>query len=125
MDEPPFLLDASRVLEFAFLDAPADRSRRFSTMAGGVPVVLETVSRVVVAQGLVEDVVFLMHCEPDWTSVVVQSFPDLESARASANATYDGVEVRWTPFRALSPAEEKEVQTTRTFLREIAEGDGI
>ncbi len=125
MEEPPILLDGARVLEFATLDSPANRARRFSTIAGGVPVALDSVSRLVIAQNLVEDAVFLMHCEPDWTSVVVQNFPDVETARKAANAAYAELDVPWTKLHELTPAEEREVATTRAFLREIAEGGGI
>ena len=117
-DEPPVLIDGSRVMEFAHVTAPP--GQRIAAVVEGVSLDLDTVSRLVVAEDFVKGGVFLMHCNGDWETLAAAHYADREAARAAAEAAYAGASVAWTPFRALTPAEQREVETTRDFLREIA-----
>ena len=119
---PPILLDGARVVRFALLDP----GRRMATIvADGVPVDSETVSRIAMAEDLVDGTVIAMYCNAEWGSVAAERHPDLETARRAAETAYSGVAIAWTERRA-SAEEEREVQVTRDFLREIARdyGDG-
>lgn len=113
MNEPPILLDGARVLEFAFL---GDSARG---LVDGVALGPEAASRLVVAQNLVEEGVFLLHCSAEWGTVIGESFADVQAARVAAAEAYRGVPIEWVAFRALTPEEAHEVETTRAFLREI------
>jgi hypothetical protein len=118
MSEPPLLLDGARVLEYALLDAGASAGRR-SVVAEGVPFTLDTGSRLAIAEDLAKGGVYLLHCNPDWETLVAAPYADVESARESAQSVYTGIDVHWTPYRELTPAEVAEVETTRAFLKEI------
>jgi hypothetical protein len=119
MDEPPILIDGTRVLAYAILDEQARKSPAFRAMAAGMPLDGNAVARLVVAENLVEDGVFLIHCDDEWGTVAAETFPDAASAQAAAHEAYTGVTIEWTPFRELTEAERREVQVTRDFLREI------
>jgi hypothetical protein len=118
-EEPPILLDGARVVRYAIVDntRPGLRS---GVVAGGVPVDFDVVTRIVMAEDLVDGSVLLMHCNAEWSTVAAERLPDLESAQRTADAAYAGVGMSWTVFRDLTPQEEREVQITRTFLRELA-----
>jgi len=120
-NEPPFILDGARVACHAVLGEPAFR-RGFSFVAGGVTVSPKSVSRVVVTQNLLDDTVFLLHCNEHWETVAVAAADDVEEAKATAAACYEGIDIPWTPFRPLTDAERSEMETTREFLRELAAG---
>lgn len=120
MSEPPLLLDGSRVLEFAILDLKSVPARRMSVVAEGLPMDLGTVTRLVIAEDLVQGGVFLLHCNDDWETFAAGHYHDAEAARRSVQAAYADIGATWTPYRELSAAEAAEVETTRAFLREIA-----
>lgn len=124
MDEqvPPILLDGARVVRFALLE-PGRRAS--AIVADGVPVDFEQVSRIAMVEDLVDGTVIAMYCDAEWSSVAAERHPDLETARRAAEAAYSGVAIAWIERRA-SVEEEREVQVTRDFLREIARdyGDG-
>ena len=86
-DEPPFLLDGARVACYAVLGEQAMR-RGFSFVAGSVTVSPKSVSRVVVTQNLLDDTVFLLHCNEDWETVAAAPADDVEAAKAAAEAFY-------------------------------------
>ncbi|HSN21708.1 MAG TPA: hypothetical protein VLS49_13585 [Usitatibacter sp.] len=119
MEEPPILLDGARVLEYAVLDHSGREAGRARGLAAGVPVGVEAVSRLVIAENLVEEGVFLMHCGDEWVTVIGESYPDPESARVAADEAYGGRAIPWVRFRELTAQEAKEVEITRSFLREI------
>jgi hypothetical protein len=123
MEDPPFMLDGARVLEFASFDAMAKASGSGSAIVGGIAVDFESVSGVVLAEDLVEGATFLLHCNDDWATVAAGTYRDLEQARAAAEAAYPGLSGRWTKFRQLTAEEAAEVESTRRFLREIAEDE--
>jgi hypothetical protein len=120
MSEPPLLLDGARVLEFAIIDLKSVPAHRMSVMAEGLPMDLSTVSRLVIAEDLVQGGVFLLHCNDEWETLTAGHYPDAEAARQSVQGAYAQVTATWTPYRALTAAETAEVETTRAFLREIA-----
>lgn len=120
MDEPPVLIDGTRVLAYAILDERARKSPGFRALAAGMPLDGGAVARLIVAENLVEDGVFLIHCDDEWGTVVAETFPDREAAQAAARETCTGVAIEWTSFRDLTDQERREVEITRNFLREIA-----
>lgn len=119
MEEPPILLDGARVLEFAILNAGGRPGENFHALAAGIPLGPDAVSRLVVAENLIEEGVFLIHCDAEWGTVIGESYADAASARAAAQEAYRGTAIAWTPLRELSEQEMREVETTRAFLREI------
>jgi len=120
MDEPPVLIDGTRVLAYAILDERARKSGGFRALAAGMPLDGNAVARLVVAENLVEEGVFLIHCDAEWGTVVAETFADLEAAQAAARESCTGVAIDWIPFRTLTGEERREVEVTRDFLREIA-----
>lgn len=113
MDEPPILLDGARVLEFAIL---GDSARGF---VDGVALGAEAVSRLVIAESLIEEGAFLLHCNAEWSTVIGESFADAQAARIAAAEAYRDNAIAWTALRALTAEEAREVETTRAFLREL------
>jgi hypothetical protein len=123
LEEPPFLLDGARVLRYAFLDMAAHAGEGSGVVIDGIALDLNTVRRVVVAQNLADDAVFVMHCNDEWHTVAAATYPDVATAEASAAAAYGALAPEWVKFRELSEEEAREVATTRAFLREIAAED--
>ena len=119
-EEPPFLLDGALVLRYAILDVAAHAGEGSGAVIDGIALDLNTVRRVVIAQNLVDDAVFVMHCNEEWQTVAAATYPDVASAEASAAAAYAALAPEWVRFRELSEEEAREVATTRAFLREIA-----
>jgi hypothetical protein len=120
MEEPPILLDGARVLEYAVFDRTATPAGHTSFIVGGVPLDLETVRGLVIAENLVEGGVLLLHCSERWESLAGGHYGAIESARESAERGYSGVMVQWKPFRELTKEELAEVEAVRTHLRELA-----
>lgn len=118
--EPPFMIDGHQVVRYAFIDTSAPPPAHFSVVAGGVPVDLDTVSRLVAAEDLVKGHVYLLHCNADWDTVAAEIFVDAETAQRSAQERYAAVKPTWHRYRTLTDPEMKQVETTREFLREIA-----
>jgi|KBSSwiStaDraftv2_1062776.scaffolds.fasta_scaffold48096_5 hypothetical protein len=118
--EPPFLLDAARVVAFAVL--PQGPGIHFSAVVEGVSLDPRSVSRLVVAANLVDDAIFLLHCNESWQTVAAAPQADAAAARAAAAEAYAGIPIDWIPYRSLTPAEEREIEATRAFLRELAAG---
>jgi hypothetical protein len=121
MTEPPFMIDGARVLEFATLDEAVERSGPTSTVFGGMPVHLHDIAGVAVVQDLVEDGVFLILCNDEWVSMTSARFADAPGAKASAEEALPVLRGRWQAYRDLTPEERKELETTRAFLRELAQ----
>ena len=121
MEEPPFLLDGARVVCHAILGAEA-MQRGFSFVAGGVTVAPSSVSRVAVTQSLLDDAVFLLHCNEQWETVAAAPADGPDAAKAAAAGAYDGIAIAWTPYRELTDEERGEIETTKRFLRELAAG---
>lgn len=119
-EEPPFLLDGALVLRYALLDIGAHGGEASGVVVDGIALDLNTVRRVVIAQNLVDDAVFLMHCNDEWNTVATATYVDAAAAQASAAAAYGALAPKWIEFRELSQAQAREVATTRAFLREIA-----
>jgi hypothetical protein len=119
MDEPPILLDGACVLEYAALAGAAAGPNAMHGLAAGVPLAPGVVSRLVIAENLIEDGVFLIHCDAEWGTVIGESYPDAESARVAAAESYRNERLEWLRFRELTAQEAREVETTRNFLREI------
>jgi len=120
MREPEFLLDAARVVRYAVLD-PGERG--YSVIAGGVPVDQENVVALAVVERLVDGKVFLLHCNRDWESVVATPQADAAQAERGARELYAAAKQRWSDFRALTAEEERELRSTKDFLKDLlAEG---
>lgn len=125
MNEPPFMIDGARVIEFASLGATPDpamgRSGPLSSVFGGVPVHLHDIEGVAIVEDLVEDGVFLILCNDEWVTITAARFGDARDARASAEEALPMVRGQWREYRDLTPEERKELDTTRAFLRELAQ----
>jgi hypothetical protein len=119
--DPPFLLDGARVVLHAILGEEAVR-HGYSVVVGGVTLDPRSVSRLVVTESLLDQAVFLQHCNEDWETVAAGAARDVEAAKAAAAQAYEGIDIAWTPFRELTPAEREEMATTARFLRELASG---
>ena len=121
MNEPPFMIDGARVLQFATLEEAIERSGPTSAVFGGMPVHLHDIAGVTIAEDLVEDGVFLVLCNDEWVSMTSERFGDAGSARTSAEEALPMTRGRWREYRELTPEERKELETTRAFLRELAQ----
>jgi len=120
MNEPPLMIDGSRVVEYSVFDRSVAPSGRVSVAVGGLPVDLNAIAGVIVAENLVDGGFFLLHCNERWETLAAGHYPDRAAARHSAEAAYSGLPARWTPFHELSAEEAAEVETIRTFLRQLA-----
>ena len=119
--EPHFLLDGARVICYATLGGSA-KPPAFSFVAGGVTVDPHSVSRVAISQNLVDDAVFLLHCNERWETVAAAPVRDAESGQRLAKQAYEGVELEWHSYRSLTPQEQAEIETTTRFLKDLAAG---
>jgi hypothetical protein len=124
-DEPPFLLDGALVLAFARVRRDASSRRHASAVAGGTPVDLDTVTRVVIAQSLADDLVYLLLCNDRWENFAAETHADAEHARRWCDTIFRDVALEWSDYRALSDEELAEVATTRAFLRELVSDPDI
>ena len=120
MEEPPLILDGTRVVEYAIFDRSAAATGRASAVVDGVTVDLSNVAGVVITENLAADGFFLLHCNDRWESLAVGHHPDVAFARNTAERAYAGLTMLWTPFRELTAEEAAEVASTRAFLRELA-----
>ena len=120
MEPPPMLMDGARVIEYALFDPTVGPTGHVSVDVGGVPINLETVRGLVIAENMVEGGVFLLHCNEQWDSLAASCHRTSAAARESAEQGYAGVQTRWEPFRELTEQERAEVETVRNHLREMA-----
>jgi len=119
MTEPPFLLDAARVMAFALID-PSRFPARTVTVEGGIPLDLDVVRGVAVTQALLDEQVYLLHCTSDWLTLAAGAYADVAAARAAAERSYPGLSSQWQDYRALTAEELAEIDTTRAFLKDLA-----
>jgi len=120
MREPEFLLDAARVVRYATLEP---REGGYSAVAGGVPVDQENVVGLAVVERLVDGKVFLLHCNREWDTVVATAHDHAADAEKSGRELYAQASQHWADFRNLTAEEERELRSTREFLRDLtAEG---
>jgi len=119
-DEPPLLLDGTRVVRYAGIEAANPEAAMAGVVAAGVPIDLRIVTRLAITEDLVNPGAFLLHCNDDWETVAAENYADADAAQASADEAYRAVSLRWCSFRPLTASEHAEVETTRAFLREIA-----
>ena len=69
IDEPPLLLDGTRVVRYASIDASVPEAAMAGVVAGGVPIDLRIVTRLAITEDLVNPGVFLLHCNDDWETI--------------------------------------------------------
>lgn len=119
MEEPPFLIDGTRVLEFAILDYATLAATQASVVVSGVALDFNTLRGVAICENLVKDGVFAVHCNERWETVAADRYPQLDAARSGVDAVY-GMALPWQPYRDLSPQERSQLETTRAFLKELA-----
>src|SRR5688572_20645421 len=105
MKEPPFLLDAARVIEYAPLDHAVRSVPGAHAVVGGVAVDPSTVAGLVVTEGLAEGEMFLLYCNEQWETLAAGPVTNVAAARADAEISYPGSARLWRPYRELSPAE--------------------
>jgi hypothetical protein len=123
MKEPPFLLDAARVIEYAPLDHAVRSVPGAHAVVGGVAVDPSTVAGLVVAEGLAQGEMYLLHCNEQWETLAAGPVTDAAAARADAEVSYPGSASLWRAYRELSPEERAEIESTRAFLRELLAQD--
>ena len=121
--EPPIILDAARVVEYAPFDEAMRSGARGNAIADGVAVDARNVAGLVIVEGLARDELFLLHCNEEWETLAGAPVTGIESARQQAEAVYPGVARLWRPYRELTDAERAEVASTRGFLRELLAED--
>ena len=117
--EPPLLLDGARVVSYAVLPPPAGAGRG-AMVVGGVSLDAANASRLAIVEDLAADGAWLLACNERWETIAAERHANAAQARAAADATHRDAPIAWTDFRALTAEEEREVETTRAFLREIA-----
>src|SRR3954462_337137 len=110
MEDPPILLGGARVLEYAFLDRVVKPGGDTSFVVDGVPVELDSVRALVIAEDLVEGGVYLMHCGEDWDMLAAGHHENTAAARESALFDFSGVTPQWNSFRELTEKELAEVE---------------
>lgn len=120
--EPPHILDGARVVEYAPFDAQMKGSRA-SAVLGGVALDLLNVSGLAIVEDLARGDRYLLLCDDVWATLAAEPCGDVASARARGTAVFPGAERLWRPYRELTEAEAREVETTRTFLRELMASD--
>lgn len=118
IEAPPFVLDAARVLRYAVLDLGAERPTSF--VVSGVPLDARNLAGVVIAEALLDGTIFLLHCNDRWETVSASHHPDAPSAERAATSTYGAALPAWTEYRPLTDEEQREIQTTRSFLQDLA-----
>ena len=120
--EPPLILDAARVLEYARFDAQI-ASGRSSAVMGGVAMDLGNVSGLAIVEDLATGANFLLYCNNDWETVSAGGVVDAAAGKALAESAFPGVGSLWTPYREPTAAERSEIETTREFLKELLAQD--
>jgi hypothetical protein len=124
MDEPPFLLDGAVVLDYARIDWRTPKAGS-SVVVNGVTLDSRNVAQLAVVQALVDDRLFLLHCNDRWETLVAAEASSRGQARDAGSSAYALEPGQWMPFREHSADEKREMETTRAFLREIAAGSGF
>jgi|SRR5687768_10065116 len=123
MKEPPFLLDAARVLEYAPLDDAVRSAPGAHAVVGGVAVDTSTVAGMAITEGLAQGEIFLLHCNENWETLAAGPVADAASARASAELAFPGSARLWRAYRSLTAEELAEIDSTSAFLRELLAQD--
>jgi hypothetical protein len=123
MKEPPFLLDAAQVIEYAPLDHAVRSVPGAHAVVGGVAVDPSNVAGLVLAQGLAEGEMFMLHCNEQWETLAAGPVTDAAAAKAEAERSYPGSAGLWRGYRELTPAERSEIESTRAFLQELLAQD--
>lgn len=119
LEEPPFVLDAARVVRYAALDLTAPGVPP-SFVVDGVPLDRRNLGAVALAEALLDGTVFALHCNERWETVSASRYPDLASAERATASTYGAALGTWQDYRALTDDEQREIQTTRSFLQDLA-----
>ena len=123
MTEPPHILDGARVVEYAPFDAQMKSGGRTSAVLGGVAPDLLNVSGLAIVEELARGDRFLLLCDDVWATLAAEPCGDVASAKERGEGTFPGSARLWRPYRELTEAEQREVETTRAFLRELMADD--
>ena len=110
MDEPPFLIDGARVLAYGAVGAMPGQA-----VADGITL---NASAVAITESLADGAIFAIFCNEDWQTLAAESQASVAAAKQAVQAQFPAVE--WRDYRALTEAETAELQTTRAFLRDLA-----
>ncbi len=107
MDEntPPPLISSSRVLFYAIVDSTVRFTPRNVLYVDGVE--LGAVPRLAVGKNLIDEDVFLLHCDAGWNSLGTSGSGDIDNVMAEANRRYDGLATKWikSPYGELDVAK--------------------
>jgi hypothetical protein len=120
--EPPHILDGARVVEFAPFDAKMKGSRT-SAVLGGVALDLLNVSGLAIVEDLARGDRYLLLCDDVWATLAAEPIGDVASGKSRGETVFPGAERLWRPYRELTEAESREVESTRAFLRELIASD--
>jgi hypothetical protein len=112
VDEPPFLIDGARVLEYSALG-----TKPLAAMASGITLDARGVA---VTENLSDGSIFLLFCDEHWQTLAAEGHVDAESARRAAKAQFP--QMQWQSYRPLTAEESAEIESTREFLRELVRG---
>jgi hypothetical protein len=112
--EPPPVLAATRVLEYAVLDDTVRYSGHSSLFVGGKE--LGPVPRLAICQEAETAKVALLHCDDEWQMLGVAEYASVADAKEKAERIYPGVSKRWIDRKVTE--EEAAVYLDREFEEE-------
>lgn len=93
-DEPPPVIDAARVLQYAVLNESVKYSGHSMLFVDGKE--LGPVPCLAIGQDLKSTEVFLFHCNQDWMALGVAAYKSVAEAKKKAEWIYPGVATRWS-----------------------------
>jgi hypothetical protein len=112
--EPPPVLDAARVLEYAVLDDSVRYSGHSSLFVDGKE--LGPVPRLAICQESANTKVLLLHCDDGWKTLGVAEYASTAEAKTGAERIYPGVSKRWIERKVTE--EEAAVYLDQEFEEE-------
>jgi len=92
---PPPLIDASRVLHYAIVDAEVRYTRSSVLYCGDVEV--GPVPCLAISRNLVDDSIVLLHCDQEWNCLGASGSGGVEDVMNQANRLYEGLAAKWVP----------------------------
>lgn len=92
-DDVPPLIDCTRVLHYAIVDASVRYTPNGRIFVGDVE--LGAVPRLAIVRNLVDEGIMLLHCDEEWASLGSSGSGTVEAVMAHANRRYEGLEQKW------------------------------
>jgi len=96
---PPPIIQSTRVLYYALVDASVRYTRRTILYVDGAEI--DPVPRLAIARNLADDDILLLHCDEQWNCLGVSGSGDVDAVLNQANLLYDGISTKWSkaPYR--------------------------